>query len=55
MWPLRLHLADALLNMHIIETTCQIQLAAHGGGTVGAFVWPALVRTIDRIDTGWRA
>ena len=25
------------------------------GGMGGAFVWPALIRKLDRIDTGWRA
>ena len=25
------------------------------GGMGGAFVWPALIRKLDRTDTGWRA
>ena len=25
------------------------------GGMGGAFVWPSLIRKLDRIDTGWRA
>ena len=25
------------------------------GGMGGAFVWPALIRKLDRVDTGWRA
>ncbi|MBH1986883.1 MAG: class II aldolase/adducin family protein [Burkholderiales bacterium] len=72
-------IADAFLNMHIFESTCQIQLAAQSGGAPltevnpqivqgvahamkvqtggmgGAFVWPALIRKLDRTDTGWRA
>jgi hypothetical protein len=62
--------------MYILETTCQIQLAAQGGGELttvapaildtvaeasrtqtegmgGAFVWPALLRKLDRLDRSY--
>ena len=70
-------IADAFLSMYIFETTCQIQIAAQGGGELivvqrqildgvaeaartqtdglgGAFVWPALLRKLDRIDGSYR-
>ncbi len=70
-------IADAFLSMYIFETTCQIQIAAQGGGELiavqtqildgvaeaartqtdgwgGAFVWPALLRKLDRIEGNYR-
>ena len=70
-------IADAFLAMYIFETTCQIQLAAQGGGELiavhpkilegaaaaantqtdgmgGGFIWPALIRKLDRIDGTYR-
>jgi ribulose-5-phosphate 4-epimerase/fuculose-1-phosphate aldolase len=70
-------IADAFLAMYIFEMTCQIQLAAQGGGELitvhpkilegataaastqtdgmgGGFVWPALIRKLDRIDGTYR-
>jgi ribulose-5-phosphate 4-epimerase/fuculose-1-phosphate aldolase len=70
-------IADAFLSMYIFETTCQIQIAAQGGGELivvqrqildgvaeaartqtdglgGAFVWPALLRKLDRVDASYR-
>jgi ribulose-5-phosphate 4-epimerase/fuculose-1-phosphate aldolase len=70
-------IADAFLAMYIFETTCQIQIAAQGGGELivvqtqildgvaeaartqtnglgGAFVWPALLRKLDRNDGSYR-
>jgi ribulose-5-phosphate 4-epimerase/fuculose-1-phosphate aldolase len=70
-------IADAFLSMYIFETTCQIQIAAQGGGELivvrtqildgvaeaartqtdglgGAFVWPAMLRKLDRIDGSYR-
>jgi ribulose-5-phosphate 4-epimerase/fuculose-1-phosphate aldolase len=69
--------ADAFLAMYIFEATCQIQLAAQGGGELitvdpkildgaaaaasrqtdgmgGGFIWPALIRKLDRIDGTYR-
>jgi ribulose-5-phosphate 4-epimerase/fuculose-1-phosphate aldolase len=69
--------ADAFLSMYLLETTCQIQLAAQAGGELvtigqeiidgvrpamqaqtggqgGAFVWPALLRKLDRLDDSYR-
>jgi ribulose-5-phosphate 4-epimerase/fuculose-1-phosphate aldolase len=71
-------IADAFLAMYILETTCQIQLAAQTGGQLntiapaildtvaeasrtqtegmgGAFVWPALLRKLDRINSTYRS
>ncbi|MEZ5463337.1 class II aldolase/adducin family protein [Dokdonella sp.] len=70
-------IADAFLAMYLLETTCQIQIAAQSGGELtrvdpriidgvaaaareqtdgigGAFVWPALLRKLDRLDSGYR-
>jgi ribulose-5-phosphate 4-epimerase/fuculose-1-phosphate aldolase len=70
-------IADAFLAMYIFEMTCQIQLAAQGGGELitvhpkilegaaaaantqtdglgGGFIWPALIRKLDRIDGAYR-
>jgi ribulose-5-phosphate 4-epimerase/fuculose-1-phosphate aldolase len=70
-------IADAFLAMYLLETTCQIQIAAQSGGDLtrvdpriidgvaaaareqtdgigGAFVWPALLRKLDRLDPGYR-
>lgn len=71
-------IADAFLGMYLLETTCQIQIAAQAGGELtrvdprildgvaaaareqtdgigGAFVWPALLRKLDRLDSGFRS
>ena len=71
-------IADAFLSMYIFETTCQIQIAAQGGGELtmvdprilegvaesmrkqtegsgGSFVWPAMLRKLDRQDAGYRS
>ena len=71
-------IADAFLAMYVLETTCQIQIAALSGGAElvpvapaivegvaqaaavqtqglgGRFVWPALLRKLDRIDPSFR-
>ncbi len=70
-------IADAFLAMYLLETTCQIQIAAqHGGelievppeivatsaeaasvqtgGLGGAFVWPALIRKLERRDDSYK-
>jgi ribulose-5-phosphate 4-epimerase/fuculose-1-phosphate aldolase len=69
-------IADAFLSMYIFETTCQVQIAARGGGELigiqpeilggvadaarvqteglgGRFVWPALLRKLDRLDSSY--
>lgn len=70
--------ADAFLSMYVLETACQIQLAAQSGGGElihvaphilegvaeaekmtlkgegGNFVWPALLRKLDRIDPSYK-
>jgi ribulose-5-phosphate 4-epimerase/fuculose-1-phosphate aldolase len=68
---------DAFLAMYILETACQIQVAAQAGGELtrvnpdivsllaqapkvpmgsldGPFVWPSLLRKLDRMDPGYR-
>ena len=70
-------IADAFLLMYLLETTCQIQIAAQAGGELttvdpqivkgvadatrkqteglgGAFIWPAMLRKLDRLDPGYR-
>ena len=74
-------IADAFLGMYVLESACQIQIAAlagqqgaaglrqvqpdildgvaqamrvQTGGMGGAFVWPALLRKLDRLDPGYR-
>jgi ribulose-5-phosphate 4-epimerase/fuculose-1-phosphate aldolase len=75
-------IADAFLGMYVLESACQIQIAAlagqqgaeglrqvhprilsgvaeamrvQTGGMGGAFVWPALLRKLERTDPGYRA
>ncbi len=74
-------IADAFLSMYILESACQIQVAAlagqHGAegltqvapqiiagvgqamkvqtdGMGGSFVWPAMLRKLDRTDPGYK-
>lgn len=74
--------ADAFLSMYVLESACQIQVAALAGqngaegltavqphivagvgqamkvqtdGLGGAFVWPALLRKLERSDPGYKA
>lgn len=70
-------IADAFLAMYLLETTCQIQIAAQAGGDLipvsrevvassveagkvqtgglgGAFLWPAMLRKLDRRDDSYR-
>lgn len=70
--------ADAFMSMYILESACQIQIAAQAsaelehvpaeivkgvahairvqtGGIGAAFVWPALLRKLDRIDPAYRS
>lgn len=74
-------IADAFLGMYVLESACQIQIAAlagqqgaaglrqvqpdildgvaqamrvQTGGMGGAFVWPALLRKLDRLDPGYK-
>ncbi len=74
-------IADAFLSMYVLESTCQIQVAAlagqngaegltavhppivagvaeamrvQTGGLGGAFVWPALLRKLERTDPGYK-
>ena len=55
-------IADAFLSMYTFEAACQIQLSAQAGGELvhiepailgGAFVWPSLIRKLDRLDPGY--
>lgn len=69
-------IADAFLAMYILESACQIQIAAQTGGPLitvdesiqataeadaraqtggvgGRFVWPALLRKLDRANPGY--
>ncbi|MCY0854093.1 class II aldolase/adducin family protein [Cupriavidus sp. D39] len=70
--------ADAFMSMYVLESACQIQIAAQTGGELtyvsadivrdvsnairvqtgglgSAFVWPALLRMLDRSDAGYRS
>jgi ribulose-5-phosphate 4-epimerase/fuculose-1-phosphate aldolase len=71
-------IAGAFLNMYVLESACQIQLAAQSGGAeltevdpqilqgvahamkvqtggIGAaFIWPSLIRKLDRVDTSYK-
>ena len=74
-------IADAFLGMYVLESACQIQIAAlsgqpgaaglrqvqpqilngvaeamrvQTGGLGGAFVWPALLRKLERLDAAYR-
>ena len=69
-------IADAFIAMYVLQTTCEIQIAAQSGGgplvsiderivagigealkmqgVGGALAWPALLRRLDRIDSGYR-
>jgi len=70
-------IADAFLAMYLLETTCQIQIAAQAGGDLipvsreivassveagkvqtgglgGAFLWPAMLRKLDRRDDSYK-
>lgn len=42
------------VNPQIVQGVAQA-MKVQTGGMGGAFVWPALIRKLDRIDTGWRA
>ena len=69
--------ADAFLAMYMLESTCQIQLAAQAGGELvqvdprivagvgqamkvqtgglgGQFVWPALIRKLERTEPDYK-
>jgi ribulose-5-phosphate 4-epimerase/fuculose-1-phosphate aldolase len=71
-------IADAFMNMHRLESTCQIQVSAQAGGELihydaqiykgddpaaqyirkggmgGGFVWPSLLRKLERTDTSYK-
>ncbi len=42
------------VNPQIVQGVAQA-MKVQTGGMGGAFVWPSLIRKLDRVDTGWRA